>query len=153
MKIFSENERLKRLFLAGKAPEPVTLLGPDSLPAQWRVRMLTGLIPNMGGPQFRHRKLFVPGVTIGGCNVLFSDFRWGWFQLEKDTYSVEAGGDDEPVLLINYDVKKNNCVTGRIRDYVRATMNPNVLIGRFHYMWRGRPRFLGYFTLTRITVK
>lgn len=151
---------LEATFRAGKAPGRESLLGPKGEPAEWCVTMLTGPVPRLP----RHRKFFesapVPSIASGpaskmeivGCNIIFKDLRWGYFKLEEAVYAAENGGDGKPVLLINYDVERNG-ITYRIRDHVRATHDPDVLIGRFHVMLRGRLCFLGYFTLTRIETK
>ena len=158
MKIFPKDKKLEARFLAGKAPEPETMLGTEGAPAKMRVRMLTGPIPNMGRWPFYHRKEFASeGKEICGGNVftlggLFVtvfflalwffgfDGRWGAFRLEKR----------EGYLLINYAVPENGWLTKRIRDHIRTTDDPDVFIGKFHWVWRGREIFLGYFTLTRI---
>ena len=40
-------------------------------------------------------------------------------------------------------------VTRQIRDHLRTTPDPNAMIGKFHIVWRGKPRFVGYFELSR----
>lgn len=110
--------------------------------------MLTGILPNMGGRWFHHRKQFVKmGDMILGCNLLFDNFHWGWFRVWNDGRA--AYEDSRPVLFIDYDVPENNFLTSRIRDFVRTTSDPDVLIGRFNLSLKSRARFLGYFTLTR----
>jgi len=157
MKIFAENRKLEALFRERKAPKPETLLAPDDERSEWRVTMLTGALTIVYffiGRWLHHRKLFVrrmiPLDDIGGCNVFFKDLRWGWFLLAKAVYAEKGGGDGQPVLLIDYSVKGNRFITDRIRDEVRLTNDPDELLGRFHFIWRGRKRFLGYFTLNRI---
>lgn len=126
-------------FLQGKAPDPKSLLGPNGEKAEWRVDMLTGPIPNMGGKWFRHRKVFeLVGDEVRGCNILFSNFKWGRFVVK--THDVE--GID---CCIDYNVPENTFTRG-IEDFVRTTEDPNVLIGEFYF--KGVRR--AYFTLTRI---
>jgi hypothetical protein len=157
MKIFPKDAKLEKEFLAGAAPAAETLLGRDGVPTKWRVTMLTGPVPNMANPPFDHCKVFVRDLSlpedVGGCNVVFRGRAWGYFKLEKGVYAKEDGGDGLPSIFISYAVARNGRLTRRIRDHVRTTKDANVLIGRFHYLWHGRPRFLGYFTLTRIVDK
>lgn len=135
------NELLEEQFLSGKIPDPKTLLGPHGENAEWRVTMVTGPIPNMGGKWFRHRKLFVlMGENVVGCNILFSNYKWGRFK-------VVGGLPREPVrgLLLDYNVPENGLTRG-IRDFVRCTDKENELLGEFYY--KGKRR--AFFTLTRI---
>jgi hypothetical protein len=108
----------------------------------------------MSGKRLRHRKLFRPGQSpddlIEGCNINCSDICWGSFIVMQDTRSAVNIGDDKPVTCISYDVMKNGRLTRRIRDYIRTTSDPNVMIGKFYVKWRGKYRFKGFFTLTRI---
>lgn len=132
---------LEAIYRYGSIPMPESLLGPKGGPAEWRVVMLTGPIPNMGGKLFHHRKRFWrrgEGDEVIGENVLFDDTQWGHFTLR-----LWAGA-----LLIDYNTNANG-VSRRIRDLVRTTPDPNLLIGKFHLVWRSKPRFLGYFTLAR----
>jgi hypothetical protein len=160
MRLFPANKELEAAFLSAKAPSPESLLGPEGQPAEWRVHMLTGPIPRLR----RHRKSLEstdvpskPGEPaekcVVGCNITDEDNRWGWFQLEDAVFDEKIGGDGKPVLLINYAVPKNGRVTRNIRDEVRCTKNPDVLLGRFYYLLLGHKFFLGYFTLTRIKAK
>ncbi len=52
------------------------------------------------------------------------------------------------VIVINYDRRENSFLTNKIRDYVRR-IDENLYLGRFNYFFRGKPRFLGYFSLTK----
>jgi hypothetical protein len=138
---------LERRFRLGHAPEPTRLLCPDGGPAEWRVDMLTGPIPNMGGWPLHHRKWF---DDLGGCNLL-RGYRWGQFEYHSAVYSRKVDGDGGLVLCLDYDVPEIQFKpTRRIVDYVRTTYDPDVMLGRFHVRWRGRLRFLGYFSLTRV---
>lgn len=147
--------QLAKIFMAGDCPRAGNLLGPDRGLSEWRVDMLTGPIPNLGGRWFRHRKQFHVSTTgqVMGCNILFDDTRWGYFVLDDvDTYE-EA--DDRKVLFINYKQPENGTLTrGRIRDYVRTTHDVDVLIGEFYYNFGAFEVFrtVGpyYFSLTRI---
>jgi hypothetical protein len=151
--IMSKREYLKRLgrmFAEGGVPRQSDLLGHDGAPAEWRVTMLTGPIPNMGGRWLLHRKRFVAdgGNKIFGCNILRQDLRWGHFKV-----GLAMGDDGKPATLIDYDVSENGRLMRRVCDLVRATPSPNVLIGRFHVVWFGRRRLLAYFILERLEAK
>jgi hypothetical protein len=129
---------LEEMFRAGKIPGPLDLLGPNGEKAEWAVHMISGPIPDMGGNWFRHRKLFVPmGEDVVGCNILFSDYKWGWFKVVE---SHSLG------LLIDYAVPQNGRLIKNIRDYVRTTDKPGELLGEFYYDGKRK----AFFTLSRI---
>lgn len=142
---------LDTIFKDGHCPKATDLLAVNMSVdrwSEWRVDMLTGLIPNMGGWPMRHRKQFYVSseASIVGCNMLFCDWHWGWFIL-NDRLGLPV---DLEYLLIDYDCPENgDLVRNRILDRVRTTNDPNVLLGRFYLVWRGKPRFVGYFSLTR----
>lgn len=143
-------KKLEKIFLEGKVPAKASLLEPDGRLSEWRVDMLTGPIPNMGGKWFRHRKQIVGvGEEILGCNILFANYRWGRFQILDDG-RVAYDGDKLPVLFLDYAIHGNGKVTSSIRDFVRTTKDVNVLIGRFNLNFWGRKWFLGYFSLRRL---
>jgi hypothetical protein len=144
LKILSRRE-LDVVFRQGSCPAAASLLGPGGRLAEWRVDMLTGPVPSMGGRVLRHRKQFWgrPGGSVVGCNVLFRDLRWGWFSL-GDRDILGRG------LIVDYDQPENGLLRDRVRDYVRQVGVPGVLLGRFYLMWRGYPRFVGYFSMTRL---
>jgi len=136
---------LEALFKAGQPPNPETMLEKDGSDSEWEVTMLTGLFPNLGRRWIRHRKLFAKGGDyVVGCNVLFDDVQVGWFALDRDWYAADV--DDQPSLFINYHVTRNGNLTRIIRDYIRTTRDPNLMIGRFYC----GNHFVGYFTLTRL---
>ena len=146
---------LAKIFAQGSCPIASRLLGPDRLLTDWRVDMLTGPIPNMGGWPFFHRKQFYPaslsrnpsGVT--GCNVFFCNTRWGWFILD-DSNAVDKI-DQQGVLLVDYDQPENgSLIRGKISDRIRTTTDPNVLLGEFYYALGGHSTGPFYFSLTRI---
>lgn len=134
-------KRIAELFEQGHAPDPLQLLNPDGGIGEWRVDMLTGPIPSMGGWPLHHRKRFVPLTQrmIIGCNVILKDRCWGHFDLVPSIFDT---------LLLDYNVPGNGWMR-HIRDQLRTAPNPNVLIGRFY--WRNHPR--AWFTLTRLEVR
>ena len=158
MKIFANSRALETLFRAGNKPESETLLGPNGEPCEWTVEMLTGPIPDMGGKRLRHRKVFerpaangnVRDGNVRGCNINCSNVHWGAFYVSLSSYNDGDYSDEKPVAYLVYN---GGSITRRICDMIRTTNDPNVLIGKFFYKWRGRYRFLGYFTLTRIQPK
>jgi hypothetical protein len=138
---------LEAVFRDGSCPRAVDLLGPGGCSSEWRVDMLTGPVPSMGGRLLRHRKRIrcLPDGSVAGCNVFRSNWLWGWFSAVDD---LASSGPDRS-LLLDYG-HPVNLLSNRIRDRVRGTSDPNVLIGQFCVAWRGRPRLVGYFSLTRI---
>jgi len=131
-------------FVHGQVPTLDQLFGgPDIRLATWQVVMLTGLLPDMSGWPLRHRKEFQRyDVEYGvvGCN-LFRDWDWGWFKL----------GVADGSMVIDYDMEDNGRVLrGRIRDHLRTTLDPNMLIGRFYVRTRKAFRFAGFFHLVRL---
>jgi len=138
----------EQLFVAGRAltPEELTL---DGDPLEWRVRILTGLIPDMSG-WMRHRKRVYMSphldeqekiqVRVVGCNIVREDVRWGYF------YPKAGWGlDGRPCLVLDYDVPCNSFLTNHIKDRVRATSDPRLLIGKLYV----GDSFGGYFTMER----
>jgi len=136
---------LKALFIAGSAPQPEAMLGPGGSFSEWDVTMLTGILPNLGRRWTQHRKQFYNRMNIGvsGCNILFGDMRFGWFNLAQSKSEI----DNREVLHIDYAVAENGSVTRLISDQIRTTSDPNMMIGRFYF----KDRFMGYFALTRKT--
>lgn len=54
-------------------------------------------------------------------------------------------------MIFDYDIKDNSRATRHVRDLVRTTEDPDVLLGKFYYVnrhgdWRGG----WFFTLTKI---
>jgi hypothetical protein len=169
-----EETRWESLYRAGVVPRSSVLLRPCGV-SEWRVDVRTGLVPSMGGWPLRHRKRLsdpecstsTPGNprprpvgSVGGVahessshhtrllgyyligeNVLRRDLRWGRFEVKL----VRSELDFRPSLLLNYDVPANGWFGRQIKDHVRTTSDPRLLVGRMYF----RGRFLGYFTMTR----
>ncbi|NOY35426.1 MAG: hypothetical protein GXP44_00650 [bacterium] len=117
-------------------------LDPSELSGEYFVDMLTGL-PSL--KRFNHRKIFRQenGQTIG-CNIIFKNKKWGCFFLEQ-TAGLKEG---DAKTTINYDTPQNSLITKRIRDCIKK-IGDNLYLGRFNYILFGKPRFLGYFSLTK----
>jgi hypothetical protein len=142
-------KQLDAEFVHGKIPMLDDLFGgPDVHVAEWQVVMLTGFLPNMGGPLLRHRKQFMRTTdrSVVGCNLFRDDYRWGWFKLDPAIGGLFFGS-----LLIDYDVPENGVLRGHIQDFVRTTLDPNVLIGRFYLKPWSTFRYVGFFKLIRLS--
>jgi hypothetical protein len=137
-----DKSSLDELFHEGTMPEPAALAG------EWRVDMLTGIVPSMY--RLNHRKVIEIGSGGGifGSNVLFRDAKWGYFYVEK-IFGRAFGFDDRPALLIDYNRTINGEMSRNLRDYVRC-LAPGLFLGRFCYQFGSRLIFLGYFTLAKI---
>ena len=134
-------QQLEKLYSEGRAPTPAQILGPGMPTTEWRVNMLTGPIPDMGGWPLRHRKRFHRGY---GRNVLLRDTEWGRFDC---FYGFHSSTD---CLMLDYGGSGGNGrLTSRIRDFVRTTPDPDVLLGKFFFLWRGKLRGGWFFKLTR----
>ena len=130
------NRSLTEIFRIATLPEISEFSG------EYFVHMLTGL-PNMR--RFGHRKLFcAEDGKILGHNII--KMPWGRFFLEAGVSDVDGRG----VVVINYNREGNSFASRRIRDHVRCIEEQVLYIGRFNYIFISRPRFLGYFLLSRI---
>lgn len=139
MNLPKNNYELTEIFRNARSPEIFEFNG------EYLVDMLT-MLPSLR--RFSHRKVFYPEKDkILGYNVLFTNKIWGHFFL-KDEICIEL--DSSKVVEINYDRLGNSFVTSRIRDHVKSIVDNTLYIGRFNYLFMGRLRFLGYFSLLRI---
>lgn len=130
------NRSLTEIFRIATVPEISEFSG------EYFVHMLTGL-PNMR--RFGHRKLFyAENGKILGHNIINKP--WGRFFLEDGVSDV----DDRGVVVINYNREGNSFPSRKIRDHVRCIEEQVLYIGRFNYIFVSKPRFLGYFLLSRI---
>lgn len=130
------NRSLTEIFRIATVPEIPEFSG------EYFVHMLTGL-PNMR--RLGHRKLFyAEDGKILGHNIIKRP--WGRFFLEAGVSDVDGRG----VVVINYNREGNSFASRRIRDHVRCIEEQVLYIGRFNYIFVSRPRFLGYFLLSRI---
>ena len=141
---------LAELFAKGHCPSASSLLGPTETPSEWRVDMLTGPFPNLGGWPFRHRKRFFTtgGGLVNGCNIFFINWRWGHFFLNDDALYI---GEGDASLIIDYRREVNGeLVREHLLDKVRTTDDPTLLIGEFYWRSKGGARLMAYFSLTRL---
>jgi len=138
MKLPGDNKKLTKIFIKARVPDAFEFQG------EYQVDMLT-VLPSL--KKFSHRKFFFTETNqVKGYNILFRKKIWGHFFLEHGTYK---GKDTLDVLVINY-ARRENSFSFRMIDYVRCVENDTLYLGRFNYMLFGKPRFLGYFTLSRI---
>lgn len=113
-----------------------------------RGEYLVNILMVPGYSMLNHRKVFyAENDTIYGYNILFHK-TWGRFRIE-DGYA--ALPDPLNVAVINYNRSENSFLIRRIRDHIRCVQKNKLYIGRANYLLRGRPRFLGYFSLEKIT--
>lgn len=111
---------------------------------EYFVDMLT-VLPSL--KKFSHRKIFfAENNQVKGYNILFRKKIWGHFYLERGTCGDLDSAD---VLVINY-ARRENSFSYRMIDYVRCVEDKTLYLGRFNYIIFGKPRFLGYFTLSRV---
>ena len=133
-----------RIFARGEAPKPEDLLGDGNQPAEWDVIMLTGPLPNLNHKWIQHRKrFFLRRDRVCGANLVFNQTRFGWFDPRRTSWLPDLAG---PALLLDYEEdSRNGFLMGGVRDYIRSTSDPDLLLGRFYY----NSRFLSYFALVR----
>jgi hypothetical protein len=155
--MFKKWRDLEEEFRSGWAPLASDLLGPRGENAEWRVTMLTGPIPDLGGSLLRHRKRFYrgDGRVVRGHNVFRRGWGWGCFEIR---FGV-SGLDWRPVLCLVYDVPANMFCARLVSDEVRVVAPrgelfaepslPSELLGRFCY----GGIFLGYFRLDRLGIE
>jgi hypothetical protein len=118
------------------AREPVF----EELYGEYRVKILTGF------PDFswcNHRKVFYGKEGKGyGYNLMFSGWRWGYFDLR-------ATPDPHDAVLIDYDKKENPFFWRPIRDYIKCLQKNTLYLGQFRYELNRKEKFIGYFSLSR----
>jgi hypothetical protein len=132
--------KIGKSFDEGSPVNPLHLLGEQGVPSEWAVRMLTGPVLDLGF--LHHRKRFwLRGGRVVGCNILGKDFRWGFFTVEEGDSSTSIDYGDE-----------RNGLSHLISDEVRLPGGgpENLVVGRFRLRLFGKPRFVGYFSLSRI---
>lgn len=135
MKIPKNHSRLTEIFKNAWVPDIFEFHG------EYLVDMLT-VLPSL--KNFSHRKTFLTeNKQVKGYNILFRKKIWGYFYLEHGMY---RGLD---VIVINY-ARKENSFSFRMIDYVRCVEEGILYLGRFNYIVFGKPRFLGYFTLSKV---
>jgi len=139
-KLPKKNSKLTNEFRNGK---PVKL---DELQHEYYVEIITGFIPNV--IRFSHRKkYYLRNGKPYGNNILFKDYNFGYFSMEKDYIAIK--GDDEKldVLILNYHNKRNFIWRGMI-DQIRCLEYQKLYLGRYNLHFFGKLRFVGYFALT-----
>lgn len=138
MRLTGKSRELREIFRTAIVP-PVT-----EFDGEYLVDMLT-IWPSF--KRFSHRKIFYRKDSgVAGHNVLFNR-SWGHFSVEEGTCDNISPAK---AVVINYNRSENPFLVRGIRDHVRRIIKDDLYIGRFNYMCRGRPRFLGYFSLEKI---
>ena len=139
---------LNKIYARGRGPKATELLDDsdshlDYGPAEWRVDMLTGPIPNLSSWPFHHRKRFWFSMNrVIGHNAFFKNMRWGWFKV------VHASVPSWTV--INYHQPENGKFIRNICDFICTTDDSNIMLGQFYYEMGSRTFGPYYFSLTRI---
>jgi hypothetical protein len=138
MKLPRNNDDLTKILKKARVPDIFEFHG------EYYVDMLT-VLPSL--KRISHRKaFFTENNQVRGYNILFRKKIWGHFFLEHGTCDDIDSAD---VLVINYARRENSC-SYKMIDYVRCVEDDTLYLGRFNYILFGKPRFLGYFTLSRI---
>lgn len=148
------------LFRVGSGLRATSLLHYGAWPSAWRVDVVSGPLPSMGGWPLRHEKRFENGSQFGGgfvtgVNVFRGRLSWGRFRIFEE-YSEVAGSWGHS-LIFCYDTKGAAWPVRRMVDYVRATDDFGLLVGAYGFEEKGLPghrsrlfHLLGYFTMTRL---
>ncbi|MFH0857013.1 MAG: hypothetical protein V1860_03895 [bacterium] len=136
MNMHENNPKLDKIF---KNASPAEI---SDLNGEYYVDMLTGVLPSIR--RFSHRKIFYQedGKTTG-CNIVFKNFKWGYFFLETRNFTSEQQ------TAINYAIAENSFLTNKIRDHIKCVEPGKLYIGRFNYLLGGKLYFLGYFSLIK----
>lgn len=139
MKLPKDNQELTEIFENARTPKVHEFDG------EYYVDMLTTL-PSLR--RFSHRKVFyAEDNKIVGHNILFNRMKCGNFFLEEGVCRLS---DALGVVVINYKRAENSFITNRVMDYVREIKHKNLYLGRFNYLFMGKLRFLGYFSLSKV---
>lgn len=118
----------KEIWETGTVPKVTDLVG------EYKVKMLSGpfLWLNILG-DVKYFFLKEGYNTLGGLKD------WGYFRLQVDSEK----------LIINYNMFQNGLIVRDIRDYIRQAKIGKYYIGKFNIVFRGKVKFLGYFTLSK----
>lgn len=139
MKFPNNNYELTEIFKNARIPEVSELNG------EYFVDMLT-MLPSLR--KLSHRKVFyTKNDKVVGHNILFTNKIWGHFFLEE---GICKEVDSSKVVVINYDKRENSFIFNRTKDFIRCVEDNTLYIGRFNYLFMGKFRFLGYFSLSKI---
>jgi len=141
----------EKMFREGQCPVGRALLREDGSPSEWRVRMVSGPVPDLS--RLHHRKRFesVQGVILGH-NVTDVVGKWGRFSVRHSPVPGKNGLlDGGMALCLDYS-GRNGSIVSRVRDYVRLpwAADRRVMVGQFRLLLLGRERILGYFLLEEL---
>lgn len=138
MRLPRSNDELKEIFKDAKTPNISEFKG------EYFVDMLT-VLPSLR--KISHRKVFyLENNKVLGYNMIFTNKIWGRFFVEE---GICEAVDSLRVVVINYDRAENSFISNRIRDQVRCVEEKTLYLGRFNYIFMGKLRFLGYFSLLK----
>ena len=132
-----DNQKLDEFFTKGSEPSMEEFSG------EYRVNMLTGMIPNFRWAGHRKRFFKEDGNNIGFNIVLFNN-EFGHFNVESGQCE-ELGG--LKVVILNYSNKKN-FLTRSVLDKIRKIEN-ELYLGRYYNILDGTLHFKGYFSLVK----
>ncbi len=126
-----DNYTLRRVFSTSPCPTLHEFHG------EYKIKMLSWYLPDFS--RWNHRKRIADGK---GINIFWDDTTWGAFSVEYETISGVK------YVAFKYSVRQNNFILRGIRDFVRRVTD-GIYLGTFNYNIAGKPRFLGYFLMTR----
>ena len=128
------NRQLGEMYDQGRLPSP------DEFAGEYAVHILTGPVPS--GRAFGHRKRYTfEGGRRENCNVLFRDYRFGYFSLADSTA-------DQRCVVFDYDDRRNT-ILRRMRDHVRG-VGDGAYLGSYNLVIGGRLRFVGFFAMVKL---
>lgn len=134
-KIPRNRKALDQFYLTGKSPHP------NELEGTYTVQMLTGIIPDFSWlghtKNFRHTANGVEGENRFGAG-----FKWGKFCVQEQNWP------NGMQTVIDY-AQPSNLFSRGIRDTLVIVEPGRAYLGKFHYIFGGRPRFFGYFSLIK----
>lgn len=142
MKLPKDRDGLREIFLRANPPTVFELKG------EYDVEVLTGPLPSL--KKLKHRKAFFAGGNQGvGYNILFRATKWGWFILEADQKCPDL---DTKAVKIKYQTSQNFFLFQRVSDYIKKVeLSGQILyLGRIYLTIWNKPRFLGFFSLTKV---
>ena len=117
------------------------------LKGEYYVDILTGL-PSIR--KLNHRKkITIDSKDHRGYNTVFKKKKvFGHFKVEPDTCEEL---DSLKVIKLDYYVPENSFIMNRMIDRMRCMERKRLYLGRYYLRLFGKHKFMGYFTLEKIT--